>query len=238
MALQSDQERLESELSLLNSMYPSDVSFNEKSKEVTFVPQDAAISPAKLCIRLSDEYPSNSRPDVLIGSVGPHDVRDEMRTIISSLPVGVETIDAVFEAFLDVAIRIREEGQVTRATPLETNSDEKDSITVIVWLHHLLSTTKRKAIQAPTGSSVAGLVKPGYPGVLLFTGPSTQVQEHVRDLRGMNWQAFQVRAELEELWQLKHGYGVKEVETMAEIVENLGNDESRKAIFLESMKIK
>ncbi|EXJ90514.1 hypothetical protein A1O1_03617 [Capronia coronata CBS 617.96] len=90
--------------------------------------------------------------------------------------------------------------------------------TVIIWLHHLLALSKRKLAVTPTTTtttisttgttmssssssspsssnsiSISGLTKPGYPGIMVFSGPKDLVDAHVRELRGLNWQAFQVR---------------------------------------------
>lgn len=82
--------------------------------------------------------------------------------------------------------------------------------TVVVWLHHLLATSKRKLALHPAvttsgpspssatnpdtpSSSISGITKPGYPGILVFAGPSELVDAHVRSLKALNWQAFQVR---------------------------------------------
>ncbi|KAL2396967.1 hypothetical protein ABEF93_005331 [Exophiala dermatitidis] len=78
--------------------------------------------------------------------------------------------------------------------------------TVIIWLHHLLALSKRKLAVNPTvqtgppsssssssASGISGLTKPGYPGIMIFSGPRDLVDAHVAQLKGLNWQAFQVR---------------------------------------------
>lgn len=63
--------------------------------------------------------------------------------------------------------------------------------------------------------------RPGYPGVMIFSGPTSAVIGHVTNLKAENWQAFQVRYEEEELWEFAHGTGIKEMETMAEVVKSI-----------------
>ncbi|EHY52963.1 hypothetical protein HRR83_006204 [Exophiala dermatitidis] len=78
--------------------------------------------------------------------------------------------------------------------------------TVIIWLHHLLALSKRKLAVNPTvqtgppslslsssASGISGLTKPGYPGIMIFSGPRDLVDAHVAQLKRLNWQAFQVR---------------------------------------------
>ncbi|KIW19894.1 hypothetical protein PV08_00469 [Exophiala spinifera] len=102
------------------------------------------------------------------------------------------------------------------------------SKTVIIWLHHLLATSKRKlAVSQPhvnsnsnsnsttktakakakptsasppsvSASTISGMTKPGYPGILLFSGPRDLVDAHVKELKDLNWQAFSKRYDSDE----------------------------------------
>lgn len=108
----------------------------------------------------------------------------------------------------------------------------RPSKTVIIWLHHLLATSKRKLAVSPqllnsdsnsnssrqqpqkdlelksttkiitttttTTTTISGMTKPGYPGILLFSGPRDLVDAHVRQLKDLNWQAFQKRYDSDE----------------------------------------
>jgi hypothetical protein len=47
----------------------------------------------------------------------------------------------------------------------------------------------------------------------------------VNELKAQNWAAFQVRFEEEVEWKFAHGEGVKEVESMADVVKLLELDE-------------
>lgn len=233
-----DEERCKMELDLIQAMYPSEVSFNSASREVTCAIQDDTKPQAKLSLRLPDDYPSKSQPIIISALVGSNDVRKDIKAAINDLPAGEEALDAALNTFQRLAADqpgvVAEEKDVARE---ETNEPDQ-SLTVIVWLHHLLSTTKRKTILAPPGNGVSGVSKPGYPGVILLTGPAQHVREHIRMLREMNWQAFQIRAEIAEHWHLTHKTGVVEAETMADVVDKLGDDERKKSLFLESMKIR
>ncbi|KAG2427051.1 hypothetical protein HXX76_012567 [Chlamydomonas incerta] len=67
---------------------------------------------------------------------------------------------------------------------------------VLVWLHHLKSLTKRKLIvQWARELSLAGAVKPGFPGVVVVEGCEPDVREFLARMRSLSWQALQVRGE-------------------------------------------
>jgi hypothetical protein len=74
--------------------------------------------------------------------------------------------------------------------------------TTIVWLHHLLNTNKRKLALSPTDHAVSGISKPGYSGVLIFSGPASGVKGHVNVLKQQNWTAFQIMYEDESEWDV------------------------------------
>lgn len=80
------------------------------------------------------------------------------------------------------------------------------------------------------------MTKPGYPGVLVYSGLANAVHEHVDALKHLNWQAFQVRYESEEEWTFAHGAGVKEVEAMKDAVAEIGLE--RKERFMDAMRMK
>ncbi|KAH7039841.1 uncharacterized protein B0I36DRAFT_357227 [Microdochium trichocladiopsis] len=111
------------------------------------------------------------------------------------------------------------------AASSSTQKSKRQHKTVVIWLHHLLNTNKRKLALHPTlslsraqpshsklsinhnttttmpptssssssSSTITGLTKPGYPGILVYSGPSELVAAHVAELRAQRWQAFQVR---------------------------------------------
>jgi hypothetical protein len=152
------------------------------------------------------------------------------------LAEGEEALDAIVAAFQQVV----ESAPATSDANSDTTAGANDntSKTVIVWLHHLLNTNKRKIALLPPAAtpSVCGITKPGYPGVLVYSGPSIAVTEHVNDLKAKNWQAFQVRYEDEELWHFAHGMGVIEVESMSQVVKDvetegaIGNTQKEKLL--------
>ncbi|KAJ1975604.1 hypothetical protein H4R34_004274 [Dimargaris verticillata] len=133
--------------------------------------------------------------------------------------------------------------------PTRAKSAMEAGITrVLLWMHHLLSTTKRKFICQ--WSKELGLSKPGYPGILVAEGPSDAVNEYVRRLKALRWQAITVRwqeVQALPLQTLDHRphcrlatafseSGVQEVETMSDvavIMERAG----LKDAFLAAMKI-
>ncbi|KAI3326806.1 hypothetical protein HD806DRAFT_488260 [Xylariaceae sp. AK1471] len=134
----------------------------------------------------------------------------------------------------------------TRQTTNQSTSETKGNNaptnrTVVIWLHHLLNTNKRKLALNPsmTGSRISGVTKPGYPGLLIFSGEGSAVDSHVLELRNQRWQAFQIRYDTgdSEVWQFKHGAGICEVESMSDVVQSIVDPQLRE-VFLGCIGVK
>ncbi|CAO2657716.1 Nn.00g038420.m01.CDS01 [Neocucurbitaria sp. VM-36] len=240
----SDEEssRLEAELGLLDAMYPSQTSYTPKSREFRF-----SDGTASLLLRLPETYPESGFPDVISATdASKSDVRIQSRSAIKGLELidGEEALDAIIAAFQQILeANVQHDAQTSLTNDKENDTIDRRSKTVVIWLHHLLNTNKRKLALSPPPSAppVCGITKPGYPGILIFSGPLSVVREHVNTLKAQNWQAFQVRYEEEELWHFGHGAGVSEVETMAEVVKGIQAGErgsEQKEEFLKAVGIK
>jgi hypothetical protein len=239
-ALGSD---VQDELDLLASMYPDEVTFDSRSAELLYQDHNGRLS-----LRLISGYPSSSSPEVISAAIGPtkNDVRDKIFQIIKAQPLGEPCLDAITAQFvaLSESVKVENERNIGSDNPSAGKDRlplEEGDRTVIIWLHHLLALSKRKQAISPegtNGSSITGIAKPGYPGVLLFSGPAGAVDSHVQTLKHLRWQAFQVRYEADEKWALKHGNGIVEVETMSEIVAELETVDAGKDIFMEAMRIR
>lgn len=236
--------RLETELELLEAMYPAQTHYDPRSRELKF----SHDSHASLLVRLPDTYPDSGLPDIIAATdAAKNDLRTRIKGAVKELGLaeGEEALDAIIATFQQVLDSVSTESDQDRASVETTeNSSNKTSKTVIIWLHHLLNTNKRKLALSPPSSAppVSGLTKPGYPGVLIYSGPSSAVTEHVNTLKAQNWQAFQVRYEAEELWTFAQGQGVKEMESMSELVKAVGIENSigkrQKEEFLKAVGIK
>jgi hypothetical protein len=67
----------------------------------------------------------------------------------------------------------------------------------LMWFHHIKAPRKLEALAAWARElGVGGALKPGFPGALLATGREDAVDEYVRRIKGLRWQAACVRAEL------------------------------------------
>ncbi|KAH9827583.1 hypothetical protein Tdes44962_MAKER02841 [Teratosphaeria destructans] len=225
------EERLSAEIALLESMYPEQMYYNEKARELTYRSDNGSFH-----LRLPDGYPQNALPSVLSASQGKTDLREQLRQHIAKLEPGEEVLDEIILSFGELAERAALSSDATHPPDEKDPVKEDKSSTIIVWLHHLLNTNKRKQALSPSCSGVSGITKPGYPGVLIYSGPSKAVHEHVNELKGLNWAAFQVRLEEDELWTFSHGSGVSEVEAMKDVVAEVGDD--RKGPFMEAMRMK
>ncbi|QIW98908.1 hypothetical protein AMS68_004426 [Peltaster fructicola] len=224
-------ERLKVELSMLEAMYPENMRWLESRREVVFTDQELS---ASLSLRIPEDYLVSALPEILTATVKKHDLRNEMQAKVKQCDVGIEILDLLLDAFKDMASMVHAES-TTDAMPCAVQAEVGAMSTVVVWLHHLLNTNKRKQALSPPIAGVSGVTKPGYPGVLVYSGPAHAVAEHVAELKSLNWQAFQIRLETEEEWSFQHGAGVVEVGSMAELVAEIGTN--RKQDFLQAVHI-
>ena len=219
-------DRLHSELELLQAIYPEQIQY--QNRELTYTTDDTNLE-----LRLPNGYLKDEHPEIILASAGKQDLRNEAKKIILPLPIGEEILDAILLAFIDLA-RSKLELQHTDEEDFIAEPISRGDLTIIIWLHHLLNTNKRKQCLSPD-TSVSGITKPGYPGVLIYSGPCDAVQGHIRELKQLNWAGFQVRFEIEEKWAFRHGEGVVEVEAMKDVVAELGE---KREVFLECMRMK
>ena len=228
------------EIDLLKAMYETSVAFNPSTSEVLFRPLEHA--GAQVVLRLPDSYPRKGKPLVLSACDSrKHDLRGEVAEFIDNFGGDEgEVLDVLLQKFVELLESQQSKSGVKEGHSRETES-AASSKTAIIWLHHLSATSKRKLAIRPTTSSdlISGITKPGYPGVMLFTGLQHAVDDHVAELKGLNWQAFQVRYEEDEKWNLVNEgseKGIVEVETMAEVVRRI--PEGRHEHFLKAVGVK
>ncbi|ETN47002.1 uncharacterized protein HMPREF1541_01192 [Cyphellophora europaea CBS 101466] len=237
-------ERLTLEIELLSSMYPEGVAFDPVARDLAF--STAAGSKDRLILRLPEGYPVSGWPEVILATdQRGGDTRQRVKSLVKDIcgeatPGGEaedspgEVLDAILDRFvglLEASIGERDDDE-SLATPDVVSDRPK---TIIIWLHHLLATSKRKLALHPTHDGlVGGITKPGYPGIMLFSGSQEAVGAHVAELKSLNWQAFAVRYEADEAWNL--GNKIKEVETIAEAVQCI--EEERREAFLKAVGVK
>lgn len=230
-----EDSRFAMELELLQAMYPEQVAYDTRSRDLKFSSAGALLE-----LRIPESYPERAFPDVMAARDSrKNDLRERMRAGIRELGLAegeeaLDTIVASFQHLLDAKVAASQADVRATNTPAASGTPAA-SKTVIIWLHHLLALSKRKLALSPT--AISGVTKPGYPGIMLFSGPEEAVADHVNTLKAENWQAFQVRYEEAELWKFEHGSGIREVETMAEVVKALQSEERREE-FLKAAGIK
>lgn len=82
------------------------------------------------------------------------------------------------------------------ATPATVTECPNDILQVVLWMHHIKSTEKRKNVVGWARElGCSGFSKPGFPGVVVVEGAAPDVREYVARVRALQWQAIQVRAE-------------------------------------------
>lgn len=250
------EERLRSELELLGAMYPGCTAFDGRSRELKYspAPDGDGLTKAVLVLRLPDHYPASGLPDLITAKDARGlDARTQVSTAFLDLGVaeGEEALDAFVLAFQDLISRSAGDSppRDTAATTLDAGEEGQRRKTVVIWLHHLLNTNKRKLAMGPSldAASVSGLTRPGYPGAMVFSGPGDAVDSHVAELRSQRWQAFQVRYDSAEegggggdddlVWGFEHRAGVREVESLGEMARGISRDEHR-GVFLRVMGLR
>lgn len=236
-------QRQEAEVELLLAMYPDQIDWNPAQQQLRYTSDNGAV----LCLRLPALYPELEGP-LLISALdcNKNDLRNKTRLILEPLLTlrNEELLDGVVQAFEDLVQNIQT-SSVHEPTISATASQEKRNAlrykTVIIWLHHLLNTNKRKLALNPSmheSQIIAGVTKPGYPGILLYSGPSHAIDAHVADLKSQRWQAFQVRftEEINIPWSFRE-HKIVEVESISEAAQAI-SDESNRETFLKAIKVK
>ncbi|KAJ1958905.1 hypothetical protein IWQ62_004829 [Dispira parvispora] len=158
-----------------------------------------------------------------------------------------EWLTARIDKYNDMAVS----GEKPKEPPTPSNAPVRTLTCVVLWMHHLLSTTKRKQIcQWALDLDLFGISKPGYPGVLIAEGPTDAINEYVRRLKALRWQALVVRWEdtvpvPPEYTNMEDAYriapvlgqrGVREVESMSQASELMARAGLKHA-FLTALKI-
>lgn len=218
----------------MEAMYPNQLVWTARARELQFNADSKSLS-----LRLPEGYLLNELPQVLSAEVGKVDVRQKTKAHVQMQETGEEVLDSILSSFTEFqASDFRGDSlkSVLENEARETRAVSQSKTTIIVWLHHLLNTNKRKQALSPASAEISGLTKPGYPGVLVYSGPKSDVRAYVNELKQLNWQAFQVRLESEEEWTFAHGSGVKEVETMKDAFAEIGP--RNKELFMEAMRMK
>ena len=267
-------ERLELELNLLREMYPDLITFDRKSRDFKYTSPNSAN--ATLVVRLPEHYPTAEDEPQIISACdrSKNDIRDKMQRAFDTYGFyqqNAEVLDVLVERFETVTADTMQadlatllDGQYCASHHKGIELDWRSKLpskTVIIWLHHLLATTKRKLAVTPTLNTcvlvndrienldISGITKPGYPGIMIFSGRSDLVDAHVRELKDLNWQAFQVRYDSAldggipgkrdaEQWEFSCGKAkIVEVETMAQVVQNIADEDNRQ-IFLKAVGVK
>jgi hypothetical protein len=150
-----------------------------------------------------------------------HELQTKLNEILTSLSSSRE--ERLLEIVENFTTAIpSSQHSTTTSTSFENHTakaaEKTPTFIILIWFHHLLSTTKRKSILAL--DSLRGISKPGYPGILVLQGPKDSLDEAITELKGMRWQAMQVRAEIQCDETLVEE-GIHEVETVAEVVEKM-----------------
>ncbi|KAH0269724.1 DUF1115-domain-containing protein, partial [Aureobasidium melanogenum] len=256
--MEENRERQAAELTLLTTMYPSEFSWRttpppdlETPTTITTDPNfTLTIHPSHaLEFSLPDTYPDTQKPHVYLscgGDVGTSTrkrARAKLAEIVEEQETGMEMLDLIVTLFTEYLPELTEaKSHTDQHQDKEGNHQQHTSKIkrVVIWSHHLLATSKRKDIQAWSKElSLSGFSRPGHPGSIFVEGDEDQVDEFVRRLKQLRWQALQVRGEETADKRIcGPGDGVLEVEGLGDIAEALKKiDHNTADLFLQAMKI-
>jgi len=263
MSSSDDRDRQSAEIALLQSMYPTELTLHTPDTADDISSPDATPPDPRLTISLNADYtldltlpptyPSSTRPHAYLDCAGtvPTATRKAARATLSAIlaaqETGSECLDLVVQELtqsLDdlVAEITQPDPSAGRGADDGSGGKNADRIkTVLLWSHHLLATSKRKDIVAWSRElRLGGYSRPGYPGAILIEGVEDEVDEFVRRIKALRWQALQVRGEeVGSERRLGSGEeGVREVEGLGDVVDDLRKKNRDLADwFLEGMKI-
>lgn len=172
-----------------------------------------------------------------------------LQEIVRRQDAGIECVDLVFSEFRHAVKDDSAHQSVQDDAAIEDGAGEEHNmkgLRVVLWMHHLLATSKRKGIvQLAKELSLAGYSKPGYPGSVYVEGQADNVNSFVEELKSWRWQAIQQRASVavpvSDLALLAGSKGIEEVHGLGEIVEGLKRSEKSGKVaelYIEAMKIK
>ncbi|EKG12687.1 hypothetical protein MPH_10186 [Macrophomina phaseolina MS6] len=264
-------ERQLNEIALLQSMYPEEL---RVVKQPTTPADDFEIdirldAGHELSFVLSPHsYPASSVPQVF-ASFGPNvsngvrkRLRARLRDIVDQQEAGIECVDLIISDFrqaLDDLHAAACHGAAQRHYDAPEEARQSEGLRVVLWMHHLLATSKRRAIvQLSKELGLGGFSKPGYPGSVYVEGEASAVRAFVDELKvrlrqaqdvlfmltaqTMRWQAIQERAsESVPLASIALAPGIQEVQGLGNVAEGLkatgSEGESLATFFLESMKV-
>ncbi|KAI4729169.1 DUF1115-domain-containing protein [Aureobasidium sp. EXF-10728] len=255
--MEENRQRQAAELTLLTTMYPSEFSWRTSPPPDLETPAITADPTFTLTIHpsyalefsLPDTYPDPQRPHVYLSCGGDvatstrKRARAKLAQLVEEQEPGMEMLDLIVTLFTEYLSELTE---VTSST--EQQQDKEGGShqhasrikRVVIWSHHLLATSKRKDVQAWSKElSLSGYSRPGHPGSIFVEGDEDQVDEFVRRLKQLRWQALQVRGEETADKRIcGPGDGVLEVEGLGEIAEALKKIDAGTAdLFLQAMKI-
>ncbi|PNH08487.1 RWD domain-containing protein 2B, partial [Tetrabaena socialis] len=150
-------------------------------------------------------YPADPEqpPLLAVECAGPRQVHDRLSGAVQAAVyagAGCEclllAVDALRDAVGELPVGLDADDGAGAAAAAGAPAAAEGLLCVLVWLHHLKSLAKRKLIvQWARELSLAGACKPGFPGVVIVEGHSSDVAEFLARMRALTWQAMQVRGQ-------------------------------------------
>jgi len=198
---------------------------------------------------LPPDYPAHSKPRISLSCGGDIDratqkaARSQLNTVVEGVEPGVECLDIIVNEFIDIlSTQSNPDLEADRESNSKASADNSTNHIkrAVIWSHHLLATSKRRSIiNWSKELHLGGYSRPGYPGAIFVEGEEDYVDEFIRRLKELRWQALQVRASQTCKRRVCSSEdGIVETEGLGQIAEALkARGDGSADMFLEGMKI-
>jgi hypothetical protein len=142
-------------------------------------------------VNLPSNYPSASPPYVIVrcAKLNEKALNREIYRHLKEQPLGGQMVNDVVEWVLEKSkeprYKLKGNGAAYSEFPISINEYGR----ILIYSHHLYSSTKRKDIvEIAKQLSLYGFSAPGKPGVIVVEGIMEDCEEFYREIRSWNWQ--------------------------------------------------
>eukprot|EP01025_Chloroclados_australasicus_P050218 TRINITY_DN5749_c0_g1_i1.p1 TRINITY_DN5749_c0_g1~~TRINITY_DN5749_c0_g1_i1.p1 ORF type:complete len:288 (-),score=39.19 TRINITY_DN5749_c0_g1_i1:313-1176(-) len=109
----------------------------------------------------------------------------------------VESLREKASEIMEKNLAEEEQQQHQQQLMISNSHSQREQISIcLIWFHHIRNPNKKKNVQNWANElELGGYCKPGWPGVIIAEGYKQNVDEYIKRLRALSWQAMQVRAQ-------------------------------------------
>uniref|UniRef100_A0A7R9VXZ6 Uncharacterized protein n=1 Tax=Chlamydomonas euryale TaxID=1486919 RepID=A0A7R9VXZ6_9CHLO len=173
-------------------------------------------SPVSLRFTLPHRYPDGDVAQLSVQCAGPREVFESLGTAVRDAARDAAGTECLLLAVSSLKEEAERHGSAAgprpshqpalpSACPVAASAAPPDAhpavtlVRTIIWFHHIKSPAKRRFIvDSARALGVHGMMKPGFPGLVVAEGRADDVEDFVRGVRALSWQAMQERGTDEE----------------------------------------